>query len=119
MKNIKPITLMLFFGTFLGSANTAKAQDQLLAAMFICNAVAEVRILSVDEAQECLRHQTALKIALLDDLSMDDYAAMITAEQAEIGRKGYQVYLAWKDANPDLVDRFEAEAREIAMATMQ
>lgn len=88
----------------------------LVAAFFLCNAEAEVRVLSAAEAHQCLGYQTAIKIALVNDVTTDDYAAMTTAERAEFGRLGYQVYLEWKAGNPDLVREMEAEARGIAMA---
>ena len=87
-----------------------------VAAFFLCNAEAEIRVLPPHEAQQCIGYQTAIKIELLEDVSPDSYAVMTTAERADFGRRGYQAYLEWKAENPDLVRELETEAREIAMA---
>lgn len=88
----------------------------LVAAFFLCNAEAEIRVLSAQEAHQCLGYQTAIKIELMEDVSPDDYAVMTTAERAEFGRQGYQAYLDWKSANPDLVSKLASQARDIATA---
>lgn len=88
----------------------------LVAAFFLCNAEAEVRVLSPHEAHTCLGYQTAIKIELLNDVSKNGYASMTTAERAEFGRRGYKAFLEWKADNHKLVRELEAEARSIAMA---
>lgn len=88
----------------------------LVAAFFLCNAEAEIRVLSAQKAHQCLGYQTAIKVELMEDVSLDDYAVMTTAERAAFGRRGYEAYLGWKAANPDLVRKLESEARKVATA---
>jgi hypothetical protein len=88
----------------------------LVAAFFLCNAEAEIRVLSAQEAHQCIGYQTAIKIELMEDVSADDYAVMTRAERAAFGRQGYEAYLDWKAANPDLVRKLKAEARDLAVA---
>lgn len=86
----------------------------LLAAYFLCNATAELRMLEAYEAQQCLAWQTAIKVELLPDVSPESYEALTLTERADVGRRGYQAYLAWKVQNPELVADLEAQARAVA-----
>lgn len=88
----------------------------LLAAYFLCNATAEVRMLDVHEAQQCLVWQTAIKIELLPHVTPGDYTAMTSAERAAFGREGYRAYLAWKAEHSDLVADLTTTARQQAEA---
>lgn len=89
----------------------------LVSAFFLCNAEAEVRVLNQYEAQRCLGYQTAIKIELLEDVDAETYAGMTTAERAAFGQRGYQAYLDWKAAHPELVEALQMQARVIAAHT--
>lgn len=115
MQNASSTLPMLIGVMFTVNAGKASAYEDLLAAIFFCNATAETRIMSAEEAYQCVGYQTALKIELLADVTPESYDAMTPSQQAEIGRRGYQAYLEWQAAHPDLVTQLKEKARDVAI----
>ena len=87
---------------------------EILALYYLCDATALIRPMSGGEVEECLASYDAVKawfapFDLAPRGSLERHAQML---------EGYQGFLAWQQANPDLVDIMRdeamAEARGVA-----
>jgi len=83
----------------------------LIAAYFLCSETAEIRVLNQAEAVACVDTYTDVKLLFVDGVNRDDYDALPTREQVEVNQAGYLAYVAWKEANPGLVDKLERDAQ--------
>lgn len=83
----------------------------LIALYFTCSETAEVRMLDRGEVEACTAAYTEVKLGFLPDVDMATYETMSAAERAEANQEGYARYVAWRAANPDLVEQMEADAR--------
>lgn len=83
----------------------------LIAAYFLCSETAEVRVLNQAEAVACVDTYTNVKLLFVDGVTRDEYDALTTHEQFEVNQAGYLAYVAWKEANPDLIEKLERDAQ--------
>ncbi|WP_107497946.1 hypothetical protein [Thalassobius sp. I31.1] len=82
----------------------------LIALYFTCSETAEVRMLDRGEVEACTAAYTEVKLGFLPDVDMATYETMTSVERAEANQAGYAGYVAWRVANPELVEEMEAEA---------
>ncbi|MFY0681496.1 MAG: hypothetical protein JXR13_13060 [Thalassovita sp.] len=83
----------------------------LIAAYFLCSETAEIRVPTQAEAVACVDTYTDVKLLFIDGVTRDDYDALSTREQVEVNQTAYLAYVAWKDANTDLVKKLERDAQ--------
>lgn len=84
----------------------------LIAAYFTCSEAAELRVLERTEAEACAAAYMEIKVGFVPNVDMQAYQSMTPEERADVNRRGYAGYVAWRAANPDLVSQMEAEARQ-------
>ncbi|MEX3016359.1 hypothetical protein [Gymnodinialimonas hymeniacidonis] len=78
----------------------------LLALYYLCDATALLRPMAGAEVQDCMATYDAVKawfapFDLADPGTLERHAQMLD---------GYRGFLAWQEANPDLVTHLRAEA---------
>ena len=83
----------------------------MIAAYLMCSTAAEVRLLDPTEAEACSTIYMHVKLDFLPDVDMAHYQQMSASDRAEVNRRAYAAYVAWRVANPELVDEMEADAR--------
>lgn len=83
----------------------------LIAAYLMCSETAETRLLDRAEVETCTSLYMEVKLGFVPDVGIAEYEDMSAAERADINQQGYAGYVAWRAANPDLVEEMEAEAR--------
>ncbi|MBO9406180.1 hypothetical protein J7399_01975 [Shimia sp. R9_1] len=86
----------------------------LITAYFVCSVAAEERVLTRTEVETCSALYVDTKLSFLPDVDAAAFAAMTTEQRAKTNRRGYVAYLAWRAANPALVEEIEAKARSVA-----
>lgn len=83
----------------------------LIAAYLMCSETAEMRLLDRVEVETCTSLYMEVKLGFVPDVGVEEYEDMSAAERADINQQGYAGYVAWRAANPYLVEEMEAEAR--------
>ncbi|WP_039016873.1 hypothetical protein [Halocynthiibacter namhaensis] len=82
----------------------------LIAAYLMCSETAETRVLDRSEVETCTSLYMEVKLGFVPDVDVEEYDTMTTTERAEINQQGYAGYVAWRVANPELVEQMEADA---------
>lgn len=65
----------------------------------------------------CVDKYTDVKLLFVNGVTRDDYDALITQEQFEFNQAGYMADVAFKEANPDLMEKLEGDAQAQVTAT--
>ncbi|WP_425072964.1 hypothetical protein [Sagittula sp. S175] len=79
----------------------------LLALYYLCDQTAAQRLLSRQEAAQCIAHYERVKLEFIEAAP----ARPGTPERATQNRAGYAGFKAWEADNADAVRRLKADAR--------
>ncbi|MFD0979307.1 hypothetical protein [Tropicimonas aquimaris] len=86
----------------------------ILAVLYTCNAAAEVRVLSSDEAVACSGVFEVVKAQFMDDPEAGNSDPMSSTRQ---NVDAYLAFKQWEADNPDLVDEMQRAARHELLET--
>ena len=82
----------------------------IIAAYLMCSEAAETRLLDRAEVEACTSLYMEVNLGFVPDVGVEEYDNMSATERAEINQQGYDGYVAWRVANPELVEQMEADA---------
>lgn len=82
-----------------------------LVAYFACDGIATERLLTQDEAQDCVKSYRAVKAAFLSESERVALSDGPSVEAAAL-RKGYLRFYDWKMRNPEQVRQLRLIARK-------
>ena len=79
----------------------------LLALYYLCDQTAAQRLLSRQEAAQCMAHYEQVKLSFIEESP----ARPGTPERVVQNRAAYAAFKAWEAANADHVQRLKSDAR--------
>ena len=83
----------------------------LIASYFLCSEAAKVQLLEPHEIDACTITYTEVKLSFVEGSDYSAFQRMDAEDRALVNQRGYLGYVDWREANPELVEEMEAEAR--------